>query len=385
MRLLIGGDFAPTKANFNLFEKGDAEALYGRELLDYLASFDYRLFDLETVIEGAGSVIPKHGPIITTPERCMPGVDAIHPDLFVLANNHTINLGPEGIEHTRQVLTDHGIASVGAGPNIAEARKPFYLTVDDLTIGFYACAEHEFNAADEHTAGVNPYDPLVTFDEVREAKAHCDQLIVLYHGGMIEYRYPLPEERRVLRKLVDCGADLVVGQHTHTIGCSETYHGKTIVYGQGDFFFARPTKNEHRFSGLLIEVEVDKEHLSVGYNVRIKPQDTIRLATDEERAEVLGAFEARGREIQDEKRFRELYEARLVERRRFYLDRLFGRYGRSLPFAGLDKLSGRVYSRLLYKLRFTKLDWLILDNWLSCETHREILSDLVVREWRERS
>ena len=187
MRLLIGGDFAPTKANFDLFEKGDAEALYGRELLDYLASFDYRLFDLETVIEGAGSVIPKHGPIITTPERCMPGVEAIHPDLFVLANNHTINLGPEGIEHTRQVLTDHGIASVGAGPNIAEARKPFYLTVDDLTIGFYACAEHEFNAADEHTAGVNRPLTVVgndctTVERVSAAFNH----VVLPEAGVYE-------------------------------------------------------------------------------------------------------------------------------------------------------------------------------------------------------
>ena len=385
MRILIGGDFSPTKTNFDLFERGEAETLYGHELLDYLASFDYRVFDFEAVFEGAGTPIKKHGPLITCPPNCLNGIDAIHPDLFVLANNHVANLGREGIAHTKALLAEHGISNLGAGANIEEARKPFYLTKGNLTIGFYACAEHEFNAAGEHTAGVNPYDPLVTFDEVREAKRHCDQLIVFYHGGMIEYRYPLPGERRALRKLVDCGADLVVGQHTHTIGCAETYRDKTIVYGQGDFFFARPTKNEHRFSGLLIEVEVDKEHLSVGYNVRIKPQDTIRLATDEERAEVLGAFEARGREIQDEKRFRELYEARLVERRRFYLDRLFGRYGRSLPFAGLDKLSGRVYSRLLYKLRFTKLDWLILDNWLSCETHREILSDLVVREWRERS
>lgn len=382
MRLLIGGDFAPTKANFDLFEQGDLQTLYGDELPTYLDSFDFRVFDLETVIEGAGSVIPKHGPIITTPERCMTGVDAIHPDLFTLANNHSINLGPEGIAHTREVLADHGIACIGAGADITEARKPYYLEKDGLTIGFYTCAEHEFNAADEHTAGVNPYDPLVTFDEVREAKRHCDQLIVLYHGGMIEYRYPLPEERRVLRKLVDSGADLVVGQHTHCIGCSEVYKGKTIVYGQGDFYFARPTNNEYRFSGLLIEVEATKESLSVAFNVRVKPENTIRLATDEERAEILDAFEKRGREIQDEQRFRELYEARLTERRRFYLDRLFGKYGRSLVFQGLDKITGRWYSRHLYKKRYAKLDWLILDNWLSCETHREILTDLVVREWK---
>lgn len=384
MNILIGGDFAPTKPNFELFEQGDAEKLYGKELFDYLNGFDFRVFDLETVFEGSGSPIDKHGPIITTPERCMPGINVIHPDLFILANNHVINHGAEGIEHTRKILAENGIASIGAGLDIAEAREPYYLTADGLTIGFYACAEHEFNAATEHSFGVNPYDPLVTFDEVREAKQNCDYLIVLYHGGMIEYRYPLPNERRALRKFVDCGADLVVGQHTHCIGCAETYKGKTIVYGQGDFYFARPTKNEYRFSGLLIEVEATKEKLSVSYNVRVKPEDTIRLATDEERMEILDAFEKRGQEIQDEDRFRQLYEARLEERRRFYLDRLFGRFGRSLPFAAIDKLSGRLYSRDLYRRRFTKLDWLILDNWISCETHREFFNDLIVREWQAR-
>ena len=384
MRILIGGDFAPTKPNFDLFEKGDAEKLYGNELLEYLKGFDFRAFDLETVFEGAGSPIDKHGPIITTPDRCMPGINAIHPNLFVLANNHTINHGPAGIEHTRDILSKNGIDYIGAGANIQVAREPLFIKDGDLTIGFYACAEHEFNAADEHTAGVNPYDPLITFDEVREAKRHCDQLIVFYHGGMIEYRYPLPGERRALRKFVDCGADLVVGQHTHCIGCAETYKGKTIVYGQGDFFFARPTKNEYRFSGLLIEVEATKDGLSVSYNVRVKPEDTIRLATDEERKEILDAFEKRGQEIQDEARFQQLYAEHLEERRRFYLDRLFGRYSRSLPFAALDKLSGRLYSRLLYGRRFTKFDWLILDNWISCETHREFLNDLIIREWKGR-
>lgn len=160
MKLLIGGDFAPTKANFDLFEQGSPQALYSEELASYLARFDFRVFDFETVLEGAGTPITKHGPIITTPERCMPGIDTIHPNLFTLANNHSVNLGPEGIAHTKEVLAAHGIQSIGAGADIAEARKPYYLEVDGITIGFYTCAEHEFNAAGEHAAGVNPYDPL---------------------------------------------------------------------------------------------------------------------------------------------------------------------------------------------------------------------------------
>lgn len=384
MRILIGGDFSPTKANFDLFERGDSETLYGQELLNYLADFDYRVFDFEAAFDGAGAPVQKYGPLITTPPACLPGIEAINPDLFVLANNHAANLGSEGIEHTKTLLKEHGISSMGAGSNLTEARKPFYLTKGDLTIGFYACAEHEFNAAGENTAGVNPYDPLVTFDEVREAKRHCDQLVVFYHGGMIEYRYPLPGERRALRKLVDCGADLVVGQHTHTIGCAETYRGKTIIYGQGDFFFARPTRNEHRFSGLLIEVEASKDALAVSYNVRVKPEDTIRLATPEEKERVLDAFETRSAEIQDEQRFAEIYRQNLKERRITYLNPLLGRSRRNPFWFALNMLTGQRFKSVMLRSHFAKLDWLILDNWLSCETHREFFSDLIVHEWQGR-
>lgn len=385
MKLLIGGDFAPTKQNFDLFEQGDAEALYSSELLNYLKTFDYRVFDFETVFEGKGTLIEKHGPLITTPTSCLPGITAINPNLFVLANNHINNLGKEGIQHSFDILEQNNIAHVGAGVNLTQAREPYILEHEGLKIGFYACAEHEFNAADKQKAGVNPYDPLESFDDIRKAKALCDYLIVFYHGGMIEYRYPLPTERRVFRKFVDAGADLIVGQHTHCIGCAENYQGKTLLYGQGDFLFARPTLNEYRYSGLLLEITIDQEGLRIDYNLRIKPKNTIRLATDAEKEEILGAFLKRGQEIQDPQRYAEIYESHLEARKGFYLDRLLGKFGRSLLYAGLNKLTGGHYRTWKMHRRFSKTDWLILDNWVSCETHQELFRDMIQSEWQEKS
>lgn len=39
------------------------------------------------------------------------------------------------------------------------------------------------------------------------------------------------------RKIVEKGADLVVCQHSHCIGCMEEYDKGTIIYGQGNFLF----------------------------------------------------------------------------------------------------------------------------------------------------
>lgn len=385
MKLFIGGDFAPTEQNAKLFKQGNAEALFTSELLEYLKGFDYRIFDFETVFEGRGTLVQKHGPLITTPPDTLPGILALNPSLFVLANNHITNLGAEGIEHSLNILKQHHIAHVGVGSSLAAARQPYFIEHEGIKVGFYACAEHEFNSAGKTHAGVNPYDPLESFDDVRAIKAQCDYLIVFYHGGMLEYRYPLPTERRVFQKFVDAGADLVVGQHTHCIGCAESYKGKTLLYGQGDFLFARPTLNEYRYSGLLLDVTIDKSGLSVEYELRIKPEHTIRLATPEEKAEILGAFWQRGTNLQDPARFADAYEKQLEKSKDFYLDRLLGKFGRSLVYQGLNKLTKGAYRRWKMRRRFGATDWLILDNWLSCETHHELFRDMVARKWQGRS
>lgn len=381
MKILIGGDFAPTSFNFELFEKGDLNSLYTNEMVEYLNQFDYRVFDFETVFDGRGQKIQKCGPYMIAPESTLPGIKGIHPDLLILANNHINNLGKDGILHTEEILDREGIDHIGAGKDIEEARKVLFLERDGLKIGFYACAEHEYNAADENTAGVNAYDPLTVFDDIREAKKQCDQLIVFFHGGVIQYRYPLKGERRALRKMVDCGADLVVGQHTHCIGCQETYKGRNIVYGQGDFLFARPTRNEYRASGLLMEVDITKESLIVNYKVRIKPQDTIRMANAAEKKEVLDAFYARSRNLLSDEKMNGIYHEFMESKKRKYFGELMGKKGRSYIFRGLGKLFGNKYVDWEVNRKFRQDNWLSLDNDLTCESHKEIFTDLVNDKW----
>lgn len=367
MRLFIGGDFAPTKFNMEDFRRGDGTKLYTDELMAYLDSFDYRIYDFECVFEGCGEPIAKYGPFLSAPEETMPGILRAKPDLMALANNHAGNLGEEGVLHTVGIFEKYGIACVGAG-TAADAGKPYVIEKEGLRVGVYACAEHEFTYAADGKGGVNAYDPLETFDAIRELKASCDAVIVLYHGGILDWRYPSPMERRVLRKMADCGADLVVGQHTHCIGCMEEYHGSTIVYGQGDFLFARPTRNDLRYSGLLIEAEVTGSGVQVSFNVRVKPQDTIRLADPEEKEQILKDFRERSEQIQRE-RFLEANFERYVDKRAAGFNSALA--GSSMAGKVLNRLSGRRYKNQWIDGHMSEEDVLKLVNFLDCETHRE--------------
>lgn len=139
---------------------------------------------------------------------------------------------------------------------MAEARKPYIIELDGLKIGIYACAEHEFSIATENASGANPFDPLESLDHVQGLSDKCDYVIVLYHGGKEHYRYPSPYLQKACRKMAEKGADLVVCQHSHCIGCFEEYEKSTIIYGQGNFIFDH-SESEFWQTSLLVKIVID--------------------------------------------------------------------------------------------------------------------------------
>lgn len=377
MKILIGGDFAPTEYNFNYFENGDGESLYSNEMLNYLSSFDYRIYDFECVFEGKGNKIRKNGPLLSCKESTLPGILLAQPNIMVLANNHINNLGEEGIRHTIDIFNRAGVKCVGAGINRKEASKCQIIADGNVTVGVYACAEHEFNESTEISGGANPYDPLVTFDDISKAKKSCDHIVVFYHGGRIDYRYPLPNVQRILRKMVECGADLVVCQHTHCIGCMEDYLNGKIIYGQGDFLFARPSRNEYRYSGLLLELDVSKEKLSYEYRIRVKPKDTIRFANEDEQKDILGGFLERSSDCTNVEFVKKAYKEYVKKHTNEYLSVLIGRKRNGLLFRLMNKITNKKYASIVLSHMYRDKEALSLLNHLECESHYYILVDCV--------
>lgn len=114
-------------------------------------------------------------------------------------------------------------------------------------------------------------------------KKQCDIAIVLYHGGKEHYRYPSPNLQRICRKIVDKGADLVICQHSHCIGCEEKWNSGVIVYGQGNFLFDN-SNSEFWKTGLLVVLDFDKtmKQTSVSYVPIIKRDNVVRKALNED-------------------------------------------------------------------------------------------------------
>lgn len=368
MKILIGADLVPTQSNWKLFGSGEVEQLVGKELLQLLQSADYRIFNLEVPLTDTSTPIDKCGPALIAPISTITGCKALGVDCFTIANNHIMDQGAQGLYSTLKVLDAHEISHVGGGTNLAEALKPLIFEVEGKKIGIYACAEHEFSIAEENVPGANPFDPLESPDHVAALKGQCDYVIVLYHGGKEHYRYPSPNLQKVCRKLVEKGADLVVCQHSHCVGCEEKYLNGMIVYGQGNFLFDYGT-NEYWQTSLLVAVSED---LSVSYIPLRKHENVVRLATEEDAYQIMQSFYARSEEIKQsgfvEKKYREFADEMVT-------NYLFGMSGmrKSLLFRICNKLTGYRLAKWLVHKKYTKTKKLILRNFVECEAHRELM------------
>lgn len=359
MRILIGADVVPTESNISAFANAEIENIVDKKVKNLIDSSDFRVCNLEVPLTDKKAPIKKCGPNLIAPTSCINGIKKLGVDLFTLANNHIMDHDVQGLESTIKVLTENEIDYVGAGNNLSEAWKPYIIEQDGIKVGIYACAEHEFSIADEDYPGANPFDPLQSLDHISELKEQCDYVIVLYHGGKEYYRYPSPYLQKACRKMCDKGADLVVCQHSHCIGCEEKYNSSTIVYGQGNFIFDAKS-DEYWDNALLIQVDLANK-MNVEYIPIEKEKGIVKLSENEN---ILKSFIDRSEHIKNLGFVEREYSKLADDRLQGYLS---GIYVRSIFFRVINKIC-----RYRLKVKISQKKKLILINSIDCEVHREL-------------
>ena len=365
MNLIIGGDLVPTQSNIDFFSNADITALLCEELLLLWNSADMHIFNLEVPLCDKQEPIQKCGPNLIAPISTVNGIKALNPTLLTLANNHILDQGEQGLKSTEDILNKNEIPFIGVGDNLSEASKPYILEQDEVKIGVYACAEHEFTIATENTLGANPFCPLESFDHIQSLKEKCDYVIVLYHGGKEHYRYPSPYLQKVCRKMVQKGADLVICQHSHCIGCYEEYKDSTIIFGQGNFLFDH-SDSEFGKTGLLIKVSIS-DKVQIDYIPIVKAGNGVCLADGQATGDVLVSFRKRSDEILKEGFIEQQYRQFAQKNRDSYLRRFSG-FGK-----WLSRIDRRLLNGMLVRKKYNKKQLLAIQNYIECEAHRELI------------
>ncbi len=134
-----------------------------------------------------------------------------------IANNHSMDYGEEGFTETAEVLTEAGIGASGFS-------LVYYTEVKGVTVGSIGFTEWAYSQEQIEQA-------------IRDAKEECDLLIVSVHWGEEKSHTATSSQKKLGRAMIDAGADIVIGNHSHVYGGIELYEGKYIIYSLGNFCF----------------------------------------------------------------------------------------------------------------------------------------------------
>lgn len=293
--LVIAGDLLPSDGNIDYFEKGDVETLFGTEICQLFAHADFSIINLEGALTDSEEKQEKvGGPSLKAPLKTIEGIKRLGVKAVALANNHVTDYCNKGYLDTIEALNKAGIQYVGSGEKQSTIKTHLTIEYDSKRICIYNVSETFFNVPDDNIAGVNLYDEWIVLNEIKELKNTHDYLIVIYHGGAEYFPYPTPLTRKRFYRMADCGADFITAQHTHCIGCEEHYGNSYLLYGQGNFLFARQ-KSEITKTGLIISISFDLDNVFIDKYL-IKTQDSlVRLEKEQD----LSAFEERSKKVND--------------------------------------------------------------------------------------
>ena len=299
MKLLIGADLVPTSVTEELFVKGDIKSLFG-DICDVAGNADRFLVNLECALTYHEGKIKKFGPNIKCAPETVNGIKALGVTDVALSNNHVFDYGVKGLRDTMAALDAAGLPYTGIGKNDTDSRKPYFIEEGGKKIGIINVCEHEYTYALPNRIGANPFDPFLTMRDIRETKKSCDYLIVIYHGGKEYCRYPSPRLRNLSQEMVHCGADAVIAQHSHCIGCYEKYEGAHIVYGQGNFnfVFAGYDCPECWYTSLLIELDIN-DKIDIKFYPIVATATGCDIAKGEDAEKILAEFEERNASLLD--------------------------------------------------------------------------------------
>lgn len=221
------------------------------DLVEEMNSADIMMLNNEFAYSTRGTEAPdKQYTFRANPERV--GIlGEMGVDIVSLANNHSLDFGPEALEDTFDTLDNADIDYVGAGENLDRAKAPVYYTIGSKKIAFVAASRvvpvMEWYATDSKLGVIGTYDPTLILGSIEEAKANSDFVVIFVHWGEERNNYPVAYQRTMAKQYIDAGADAVVGCHPHVLQGFEFYNGKPIAYSLGNFWFNR-TKRE---TGLL--------------------------------------------------------------------------------------------------------------------------------------
>lgn len=340
---------AETKKEVSLLAVGDIR-IYGDDaghVFDHVSSTlrqgDIVFAQLECAYSQRGESTVNFGKGLRNHPRNVPFIAGAGFNVISVASNHTMDYGPDALVDTIDNLTKNNIQAIGAGRNIEEARRPAVFEINNTKVavlGYNAILKPYWEAREDWPgqaplkvktfyeqvdwqAGTPPKiwtipveaDVKAIEKDIANTRQLADMVIVSVHWGIHQMTDLAMYQRDVGHRIIDAGAAMIIGHHTHCLNPIEKYKGRFIFYGLGNFAFEHSKNNRDPYLAIVNELYgnleghkavnktqtilvkadiIDKKLKKVSFKLvanKEKPQPRLLMPTDRQGQEIIDFLE----------------------------------------------------------------------------------------------
>jgi poly-gamma-glutamate synthesis protein (capsule biosynthesis protein) len=221
---------------------------------------DIRVGNLECTVATVGNPAADKRYTFRANPRVLP-VLRRHFDAVSVANNHSGDFGRDTFLQTLDHLDATGIGRFGGGRSLREAHRPLLIERGGLRIALLGYNEFmpRMFEAEADAPGVAWSEDEQVAEDIADARRvwGADLVIPVMHWGWENELRSGPRQRRLARRMVEAGADAVIGGHPHVVQEVEPYRGVPIVYSVGNFAMELSDNDAQRL-GWVLRLELDE-------------------------------------------------------------------------------------------------------------------------------
>jgi poly-gamma-glutamate synthesis protein (capsule biosynthesis protein) len=203
---------------------------------------DLTLINLECPATHVSAPVSKQFVFRCDP-AALPAAKAAGVEVANQSNNHAFDQGAQGLLDSLKQIRRAGLVPVGAGANQAQALRAVLFELNGwrvAVVGIDEVIDPEYEVAGPDSPGTAAgHDFPLALQAVRDAARRSDLVVVMIHWGVELDARPRDYQVQEGHRLIDAGADVIYGGHSHRLQPMETYRGHPIFYSLGNFVWPR--------------------------------------------------------------------------------------------------------------------------------------------------
>ncbi|MHA1380799.1 MAG: CapA family protein [Candidatus Helarchaeota archaeon] len=228
------------------------------KIKDAFSDKDILFGNLETVLSNKGRKAKKAVLLYAPPQKVEYLKDAGF-DILNLANNHIMDLGPEGFNETLEVLNQRSLKFIGV-KNKKFNHSYVIIGRKNIKVGFLGYYGYGYKN-NKNKILKNKINNKNIIEDIKILKSLCNVIVISLHWGIEDVFYPSPEQIELARRFIDSGATLILGHGPHIVQGIETYKKGLIAYSLGNFQFnfdVQRAINKKVNESLILSVKLTK-------------------------------------------------------------------------------------------------------------------------------